>query len=78
MTPEAVKKLSTRKLQDWEITALIYKVANPLQGIAEPTTEEQKIIDRISKLRVKGKLNEQQIKILDGMQWYRISDSDEF
>lgn len=75
---EAIKKFFKKPLETWEVTALIYKVSEPLQGKTKPTPAEQKIIDRIGKLRTQGKLNEQQMKILDGMQWFRLDDSDEF
>lgn len=78
MSLEAIKKFFTSDPQDWEVTAMIYKVSEPLQGRSKPTEDEQKIIDKIGKLRTAGKLNEQQIKILDGMQWFRLDDSDEF
>lgn len=78
MSLEAIRKFFTREPKTWEITALIYKVSEPLQGRSRPTKAEQRIIDKIGKLRVEGKLNDQQIKILDGMQWYRLDDSDEF
>ena len=67
-----------RKLEDWEVTGLIYKVANELQGIKKPDEEAQNIIDRIGKMRQQGKLNQQQLNILDGMQFFRIDGSDEF
>jgi hypothetical protein len=78
MAMETIKKFFTREPKDWEITALIYKVSEPLQGKTKPTRGEQKIIDKIGKLRIQGKLNEQQINILNGMQLFRLDDSDEF
>lgn len=67
-----------QKLQDWEVTGLIYKVANELQGFKDPDEEAQQIIEKIGQMRVDGLLNEQQIKILDAMQWFKLDDSDEF
>lgn len=75
---EFIKKFFKRAPEPWEVTAMIYKVSEPLQGKVKPTRAEQKIINRIGKLRTDGKLNEQQMKILDGMQWFRLDDSDEF
>lgn len=78
MSLELIKKIFSKTPKDWQVTAMIYKVSEPLQGRSEPTEEEQAIIDEIGQLRVRGKLNAQQLKILNEMQWYRIDGSDEF
>lgn len=65
-------------LEEWQITGLIYKVANELQGFVTPDEKANEIIKQISLLRSSGKLNEAQLKILDGMGQIKSMDFDGF
>lgn len=67
-----------RILEESEITALIYKVANELQGFKTPDEDAQLIINKISDLRTKGLLNEAQKKILDAIGEIKSIDYDGF
>lgn len=62
-------------LEDWQVTGLIYKVANEIMGRKKPDSEAQSIISQIAKLKEEGKLNTQQLQILFEMNMHFI-DSD--
>lgn len=61
-------------LEDWQITGLIYKVADEIMGRKKPDSEAQSIIGQIVKLKEEGKLNTQQLQILFEMNMHFIDN----
>lgn len=65
-------------LEESQITGLIYKVANELQGFKSPDEEADAIIAQIIELRKSGKLTKGQLELLDGMGQIKSLDYDGF
>ena len=58
--------------------AMIWKVANELQGFSQPDKNAQKIIDKIAGLRLEGKLTGLQKRVLNDMGLIAAVDYDGF
>ena len=65
-------------LDESQITGLIYKVANELQGFKKTDEEAEAIIEQIIELRKSGKLTKGQLELLDGMGQIKSLDYDGF
>lgn len=61
-------------LEDWQVTGLIYKVADEIMGLKKSGPEAQDIINQIAKLKEEGKLNKQQLQMLFEMNMHLIDN----
>jgi len=73
MIPERITKERDPYVKAW---AMIYFVAEELQGKKEANEDAKQIIEQIGKLRSRGKLSDTQLAVIQEMYTYNIFNSD--